>query len=346
MAFSLKEEKWDQLLKLEEDPTPPKTSRFMSLSLAMHSLLAITAALLATPLIETPEQTFVEFEISESALSGSDLVEQGSALPVKTLSKSVKSSPTQKLSLQNSAHKGLIEPAPLETPSFEELESAVLSSSTSNANLTLDDNDFEEALKSASSGSQSVEQTAQEFQQETESFLKESASALSEVEESTDSHLKSLAASRAENRAQEAAAIQKLRESESSLVEKTRSLGGSGLGNQESGDGQALKPTGPIRKLEQLRQMPGNKRPQYSIEERKLGHAGTVVFQAYVTKEGRLKNLRQIRSTGFSNLDLKASRALKDWRFYPGQEGWVELPFHWNLAGEVKALGGGLRIKK
>lgn len=104
----------------------------------------------------------------------------------------------------------------------------------------------------------------------------------------------------------------------------------------------AGEPSG-VRSLDQLRQMPGNKRPQYAREERLRGDQGAVVFYAYISKDGQPTQFRMVKSTGFRNLDGKTLVALKKWRFYPGQEGWVELPFRWDLKGGAQEDGGRLR---
>lgn len=98
-----------------------------------------------------------------------------------------------------------------------------------------------------------------------------------------------------------------------------------------------------VRSLDQLRQMPGNQRPQYAREERLRGDQGAVIFYAYISKEGHPSQFRMVKSTGFRNLDGKTLVALKKWRFYPGQEGWVELPFRWDLKGGAQEDGGRLR---
>lgn len=100
-----------------------------------------------------------------------------------------------------------------------------------------------------------------------------------------------------------------------------------------------------IRKLEDLRQKPGNPIPQYSIEERMNGLSGNIVFNAYVTKEGNLTLFNLVNSTGHRSLDRKTLLALKDWKFYPGQEGWVELTFKWDLKGGVQQKPTLLRRK-
>lgn len=141
-----------------------------------------------------------------------------------------------------------------------------------------------------------------------------------------------------------------------SAVAKEKALGsglghssGAGIGNQgaSSAPGNALagSPQGSVRSLDQLRQLPGNPRPQYDTIERRRGDQGSVAFFAYVSKEGFLSQFRMQRSTGFRNLDIKTLAALKKWRFYPGQEGWVELPFRWDIKGGVQEDGGRLRSK-
>ncbi|MGZ3773563.1 MAG: energy transducer TonB [Pseudobdellovibrionaceae bacterium] len=128
---------------------------------------------------------------------------------------------------------------------------------------------------------------------------------------------------------------------------------GFGMGNGE-GTGNTGNPTASsqlaglpngVRSLEQLRQVPGNPRPQYDNEERHRGDQGSITYFAYINKAGVPTNFRLMKSTGFNNLDTKTLEALKKWRFYPGQEGWVELPFRWDLKGGVQQDGGLLRRK-
>lgn len=123
------------------------------------------------------------------------------------------------------------------------------------------------------------------------------------------------------------------------------SKNGAGAGNTGSNvPSQQLAglPQG-IRSLDQLKQLPGNPRPQYDREERRRGDQGKVTFVAYISKDGFPSQFRQLESTGFKNLDEKTLAALKKWRFYPGQEGWVELPFRWDLKGGLQEDGGLLR---
>lgn len=127
---------------------------------------------------------------------------------------------------------------------------------------------------------------------------------------------------------------------------------GRGTGDEGEGTGQTGSPEptkevagipGGVRSLEQLRQMPGNKFPQYSQDERLARQEGKTMFYAYVNKDGTLSQFKLGQSTGYRNLDGKTLAALKKWKFYPGQEGWVEMPFKWTLNGEALEAGGQLR---
>lgn len=113
-----------------------------------------------------------------------------------------------------------------------------------------------------------------------------------------------------------------------------------GSGRGQRGDGSGAKgaaiagaPAGGIRSVEELRQMPGNPKPRYNDDERLAKQQGRTVFVAYISKDGYPSQFKQLRSTGYTNLDAKTLEALKKWRFYPGQEGWVQIPFIWDLRG-------------
>lgn len=108
---------------------------------------------------------------------------------------------------------------------------------------------------------------------------------------------------------------------------------GNGGGTSGSPNGQAFGAPKAIRSLEDLRQMPGNPLPSYNEQERQNRQQGLVAYLAYVNKNGVPVDFRQLRSTGYTNLDAKTLQALKKWKFYPGQEGWVEIPFRWDLRG-------------
>lgn len=129
---------------------------------------------------------------------------------------------------------------------------------------------------------------------------------------------------------------------EKAVQEAGQGTGAKGKGRGAFGaDASAVAVSGSpegVRTLESLRQMPGNPKPQYSMDERFRREQGRVVFQAYVTPDGRLTNFKLLESTGHRNLDGKTLATLKKWKFYPGQEGWVEIPQVWNLKGDVEQM--------
>ncbi len=121
-----------------------------------------------------------------------------------------------------------------------------------------------------------------------------------------------------------------------------RATGEQGRGMGDSGADQTAKvaagsPNG-IRSIDSLRQVPGNPKPQYATDERLRREQGKVVFHAFVTAQGTLENFKLIQSTGYKNLDGKSLSALKKWKFYPGQQGWVEIPQVWNLKGDIEKM--------
>ena len=100
-----------------------------------------------------------------------------------------------------------------------------------------------------------------------------------------------------------------------------------------------------IRTLEELKQLPGNKRPYYESIDRLAGRQGEVSFLAYISKDGKPVQFKLIKSTGHVTLDKKTLQAIREWKFYPGQEGWVEIPFRWDLKGGPQEMPATLRRK-
>lgn len=145
--------------------------------------------------------------------------------------------------------------------------------------------------------------------------------------------------------AQQSAAAQAAKEAREAEGRARAKAANEGDGSGDSGvlaAAPAQGTPGGVRTLEQLRQMPGNPKPTYSEQERLANQSGDAVFLAYIDRSGVPTQLRQTRSTGHANLDQKTIDALKQWKFYPGQEGWVEIPIHWDIKGgpqERSALG-------
>jgi TonB family protein len=88
-----------------------------------------------------------------------------------------------------------------------------------------------------------------------------------------------------------------------------------------------------VRQVEELKQMPGNPVPQYDADDSSNGRHGTVVYRAYVDNAGKPQQFEMVQTSGYRNLDFKSLKALKQWKFAAGQEGWVEIPIHWDIKG-------------
>jgi TonB family protein len=107
--------------------------------------------------------------------------------------------------------------------------------------------------------------------------------------------------------------------------------------------GRSLGVDGPVRDLQDLRQVPGNRRPIYESEDRLAGRQGQISFLAYINRQGSITQLKLLKSTGHRSLDANTLSAIRGWKFYPGQEGWVEIPFRWDLKGGPQEMPATLR---
>ncbi len=81
----------------------------------------------------------------------------------------------------------------------------------------------------------------------------------------------------------------------------------------------------------------GNPKPRYPRSARLLGHEGRVVLRVEVTRGGAPASVRVASSSGFSELDAAALRAVRRWRFAPARRagvavaGAVEVPIVFRL---------------
>ncbi len=118
---------------------------------------------------------------------------------------------------------------------------------------------------------------------------------------------------------------------------------GSPAGNSHQGSSAYGTPSG-AKNYQDLKQMPGNRAPKYDTDDRLRRREGSVRFIAYVTAQGTLTQISRVESSGHTTLDSKSLEAIRTWRFYPGQEGWVEIPLNWALKGGEETIPvGGLR---
>ncbi len=226
----------------------------------------------------------------------------------------------------------------------------------------LGDNEFENEFKNVDHSNKAaiaaeksqLDQESQQVADEKEAALKaladDNAAQAKAMEDSLKSTRSKNAATLAQMKATEFAAAEKAaKEAETAAAAAAAKNRGSGHASPLAGRGQGPNgvdevsgtragiPDG-IRSLDELKQMPGNPRPQYSNDERMRRDQGQVVFYAYISTAGSPSQFRMMQSTGFRNLDGKTLAALKKWKFYPGQEGWVEIPFKWDIKGGVQEM--------
>ncbi|MBC8179210.1 MAG: energy transducer TonB [Desulfobacteraceae bacterium] len=82
-----------------------------------------------------------------------------------------------------------------------------------------------------------------------------------------------------------------------------------------------------------------NPRPGYPKRARRRGYEGTVVLEVLVDTDGRVKELRVLKSSGHRVLDKAALKSVNGWLFEPGMVGdekvdmWVRVPVRFELRG-------------
>ena len=209
----------------------------------------------------------------------------------------------------------------------------------------IDEDQNSKFLAAVKDDTKMLDDSAAELDQTTQAVANEDSS---ELENAAAEKLRNLNAQKAElKKARQAAGPSGAPDVSSSRLAAERAASsaksaGNGVGKSEQSQsatgaqGVGSESEGIVRSLEDLKQKPGNPRPNYDVQDRMNGLSGTIIINAYVTKEGNLTLFRLIQSTGHRNLDRKTLSALKEWKFYPGQEGWVELPFKWDLKGGVQ----------
>jgi TonB family protein len=218
---------------------------------------------------------------------------------------------------------------------------------------TMDEKDLSEDLNKVDDQHRKLVALEQKkMNDDAEQAEQENAAALAEVEKENqnekariaalnqarrNAEAKNIAAAQAAEKAgQERAAAREAAAAAAAMAAKNAAQNGNGDGTGDAENASAGTPQGEIRQLADLKQMPGNRKPMYDVNERLKGHQGTAIFMAYISKEGRTGQFKLVQSSGYRNLDAKTLAALKQWKFYPGQEGWVEMPIQWDLKGGVQ----------
>jgi protein TonB len=80
-----------------------------------------------------------------------------------------------------------------------------------------------------------------------------------------------------------------------------------------------------------------NEPPLYPLKARRLGYEGIVMLKVLIDEDGRVDDLRVLRSSGHRVLDRAALSAVRKWLFEPGTEGgvkkkmWVKIPVRFDL---------------
>lgn len=226
----------------------------------------------------------------------------------------------------------------------------------------LGDNEFENDFRHVDrSNSAAIAAEKAQLDEEAQQIADEKEAALKALADDNETQAKAMEDALEATRTKNAATLAQLKATEKAAAEKAArdreaalaaaAAKNRGFGNGAPTDGRGYGSEGAdavsgaragipdgIRSLDQLKQMPGNPKPQYSNDERLKRHQGQVIFYAYVTTEGRTSQFKMAQSTGFRNLDGKTLAALKKWKFYPGQEGWVEIPFKWDIKGGVQEM--------
>lgn len=71
--------------------------------------------------------------------------------------------------------------------------------------------------------------------------------------------------------------------------------------------------------------LPGNRSPEYPHSARRRGLAGTVVLHLEIGDDGRTRQARVARSSGYDVLDAAALEAARSWRFEPARRAGVAI---------------------
>lgn len=355
-----------------------KAPSFLTLSATVHALCFLMISALSIPLITKESPEIVQFELEEplqnsmpslgenipatkgSAAEAAEvapprpvIAEQlpEKALPAKAMAAAkpisapspVKaSSSVSEVSAQTPPQAVAQEPLAvpdLETPELDGLKEAQTLAAALSPSQVSEEN-IETDLEQDLIAEAPLKEMPAAFALKQENTDLESMHAIQDLQAREKAEIANLQASAL--RSAENAAVAQKAASTSTGAGAIQGQGQGNNGEDKAASALAGTPTG-VRSLDQLRQMPNNPKPYYDREERRRGDQGTVKFVAFINKLGKPENFKLIQSSGYANLDKKTLSALKNWRFYPGQEGWVELPFKWDLQGGVQEDGGFLR---
>jgi TonB family protein len=117
---------------------------------------------------------------------------------------------------------------------------------------------------------------------------------------------------------------------------------GTGSTNESKGTGSGTVITGPIRDASELKALPGNPNPVYPQRDRLNRKQGTAFVLGRVMPDGRIGQVVLEKSSGSPSMDAESAKAFRNWRFQPGQQGWVRKPFQFRLVGDAKEVPAAL----
>lgn len=152
-----------------------------------------------------------------------------------------------------------------------------------------------------------------------------------------------------------AAAVVPAQEAKPAAAPTPKVDGGAGAGAPVAATSDKEQETGELNKggetkegavsFLDLRQLPGNKNPNYPRQARLENRQGQLELVYRVTNEGKVADIQVAKSSGFKDLDAEAVRAISQFKFVPGQEGWARHPVTFSLKGNVATLPSHLRSK-
>jgi len=313
-------------------------NRFVLGSILLHVVTTVTVLMLKP--VEPIKNETIEIEIAAgtpstflSAPINSEITQEAAPAPATALVAPpvVATAPEPKPVVQTAPKPAPVVAATVEDIELPQLEKVV---ATVDAQPAQDNNEEiqnqlnEKLLAAQAAEAQQLEQAQKQMQEDLEKA--QAAAIASAAKAKQEEQARAEAAAAAQAAAQAEAAAQAAVAAEAAAAARAAEVAAQGNADQSSAP---TENTGELRSLAQLRQKPGNPRPSYDPKERLEGHNGAVIFKAFVTQDGNLQDFRMIQSSGYKNLDFKTLKALKQWKFFPGQEGWVELPFQWDLKG-------------
>ena len=74
-------------------------------------------------------------------------------------------------------------------------------------------------------------------------------------------------------------------------------------------------------------------RPNYPLHARQYHWTGDGLFLCNIRSDGTVASVDVLRSTGHEMLDRAAIKALRQWRFHPGDMNAIKIPINFSMSG-------------